>query len=360
MPDSVRPTSLRNRLKVVLRRGITIEQSVSDYLEFVGQFRAPKTAKRYSAALAHFRRFCVENSITHLSQLSPSKIRQWMVWRSKSCVAPNGSPGCTNVRPIAKRTLTSERSAVSAWLSEEVKLERIPRNPASRIGTFKKGAPERPKRILSDNELRALFEASSIIELKYHRRGGVTNILRFLNGSGLRIGEAVNLIWPNVDLCVTSRVERYFRKNRCVPKRIFQTEIFRSEIHIKKTGDWIPKWGIERFVPCTDESYAALLRMYLMRVDDKGRVFRKYDTSVWTESRVRTLMIEAAESAGIEGITGPHCLRHTWATKSAEAGMSIATLQQTLGHRHLKTTQIYIHARDEKIREEVSAISMSV
>ena len=48
----------------------------------------------------------------------------------------------------------------------------------------------------------------------------------------------------------------------------------------------------------------------------------------------------------------PHCLRHTFATRSLEAGMKPKTLQTILGHKTLKMTMdTYVHVLD-KLKED--------
>ena len=49
----------------------------------------------------------------------------------------------------------------------------------------------------------------------------------------------------------------------------------------------------------------------------------------------------------------PHILRHTFATRLAEAGIDIKVAQALLGHSDIKTTiKIYNHADSDRIKRE--------
>ena len=51
-----------------------------------------------------------------------------------------------------------------------------------------------------------------------------------------------------------------------------------------------------------------------------------------------------------------HCARHTFAVLQLSLGTEIYTLSKLLGHRELKTTQVYAQIMDEKKREAVNRI----
>lgn len=51
-----------------------------------------------------------------------------------------------------------------------------------------------------------------------------------------------------------------------------------------------------------------------------------------------------------------HLARHTFAVLQLSLGTEIYTLSKLLGHRELKTTQVYAQIMDEKKREAVNRI----
>jgi site-specific recombinase XerD len=50
---------------------------------------------------------------------------------------------------------------------------------------------------------------------------------------------------------------------------------------------------------------------------------------------------EAARRAGLTKPVGPHTMRHSFATQLLHSGYDIRTVQELLGHRDVKTTEIY-------------------
>jgi len=55
-----------------------------------------------------------------------------------------------------------------------------------------------------------------------------------------------------------------------------------------------------------------------------------------------------------------HCFRHTYATLQLNSGTDIYTVSKLLGHRELKTTQIYAKVIDQKKREAADKIKLDL
>lgn len=57
--------------------------------------------------------------------------------------------------------------------------------------------------------------------------------------------------------------------------------------------------------------------------------------------------------AGIDKNVHPHVLRHSFAVHGLKAGWNLRTLQKTLGHTSLTTTQIYLEVNGEDVMADI-------
>ena len=127
--------------------------------------------------------------------------------------------------------------------------------------------------------------------------------------SGLRIGEALALTSDDID---TSNGTVSVTKNRVF---VDGKEIFQSTTKSAAGNRIVP-------VPMSVLNYFK---------DKTGRIFpRKY-------SGVRTAFRRLSRSANIE--VSPHILRHTYATRLEESGLTPKAKQYLLGHSSVKMTQ---------------------
>jgi integrase len=75
-------------------------------------------------------------------------------------------------------------------------------------------------------------------------------------------------------------------------------------------------------------------------------------------SRVSEVLKKWCSDAGIDRKITFHCFRHTNAVLQLEAGTDIFTLSKMLGHRDIKTTQIYAKISDKAKREAAERIAI--
>jgi site-specific recombinase XerD len=94
-----------------------------------------------------------------------------------------------------------------------------------------------------------------------------------------------------------------------------------------------------------------LLRTYWLAYRPAGCLFPGADPEKpMVSSTIQRALKAARVRAGIAKPAGPHVLRHTYATHLMEAGTDLRVIQTLLGHRSIRTTQIYTHVATERVR----------
>lgn len=109
--------------------------------------------------------------------------------------------------------------------------------------------------------------------------------------------------------------------------------------------------GVE-MMPISEQAYSLLGD----RTNPTDKVFEGLTYSAYENKHLRQWI----EAAGItKGITF-HCFRHTYATLQLSHGTDIYTVSKLLGHRDLKTTQIYAKIVDQTKREAADKIKLDM
>jgi integrase/recombinase XerD len=154
-------------------------------------------------------------------------------------------------------------------------------------------------------------------------------LLEVLYGTGARISEAVGLDVDDVD-------------------RVDATVVLRG------------KGGKERLVPIGSYALAAV-DAYLTRArpelasvgsaDGAGALFVNARGGRLSRQSAWTVLVKAADRAGVTRDVSPHTLRHSFATHLLEGGADVRVVQELLGHASVTTTQIYTLVTVDNLRE---------
>lgn len=202
------------------------------------------------------------------------------------------------------------------WLEDDGE---ITRSPMERMTP--PAVPEQPVPILTDDELARLLAAAKGSGFEERRD---TAILRVLIETGVRLGEISGLavddvLWETHDLRVLGKGRR------------------------------------ERIAPIGRLALASLDRLLAV----EGRVKTGPAEAVFrgpSGGRLSTRTVQRvvrrrllALAAGLK--VSPHTLRHSFATHLLNRGADLRAIQELLGHRSLRTTQIYTHVSRTHLRK---------
>ena len=155
-------------------------------------------------------------------------------------------------------------------------------------------------------------------------------ILELLYGTGMRVGELVNLDIRDIDLYdeKTVRVFGKGSKERILPL---------GNPSIKAVQEYLTVRSIFRKNISIDKNNQNAL--FLNRFG--GRLSAR---------SIRRLLIKYMKMAGLNKKISPHVLRHSFATHLLGGGADLRSVQELLGHESLSTTQIYTHITKERLK----------
>ncbi len=180
-------------------------------------------------------------------------------------------------------------------------------------------AIQRPRRehklpnVLSKEEVKSILEALPNVK---HRA-----MLSLIYACGLRRSELLNLKPTDVDsnrhLLVIRNAKG--KKDRIVPISDKLIDMLRSYFKVYKPTTWLFE-GQEGDIPYSETSLQHVLR-------------------------------QAVDKAGIKKPVTLHWLRHSYATHLLESGTDLRYIQELLGHKSSKTTEIYTHVSQKSLQK---------
>lgn len=110
------------------------------------------------------------------------------------------------------------------------------------------------------------------------------------------------------------------------------------------------KGNKDRIAPLPD-TITELLRDYYKEERPERWLFEgEAKGSQYTRSSIQKVMKKAVRLAGIKKPVTLHWLRHSYATHLLEGGVNLRYIQEILGHKSSKTTEIYTHVSTKSIQ----------
>lgn len=86
------------------------------------------------------------------------------------------------------------------------------------------------------------------------------------------------------------------------------------------------------------------------------RFFATSKTRALSKARVQLAIRETREKTGTKKNITAHVFRNSFASKLVKRDVNIVSISKLLEHSNLKTTSIYTHASDEKLKEAIKVL----
>ncbi len=284
------------------------------YLKHAHAVKTPKSASRDVTAIKHLSKFFGDK---YLGQIRSGDVQAYIDARIRQPKQKANPPkkGPATAGTIRPRTVNIEANTLSAIFREAVKRGLVDNNPVR--GVRKLPEENIIVRYLSADEDRRLVEACSpsllpIVTLALH--------------TGMRLGELLHLEWKDVDF-----EQRLIRVKLTKSHR---TRYLPMNVRVVETLKGVPRRPDIELVfwnPIRGKHWA------------------------WTHGPGWQ---KAIRLSGVKEFRFQD-LRHTFASRLVQAGVSIKVVQELLGHSNVATTMRYAHLAPADLRRAVDILVLS-
>jgi integrase/recombinase XerC len=290
-----------------------------------GQDRSPETVRSYLSDLKQFSLWFEqanrgkELTLQNTTALDLRDYRQYLL----------------NTQHRKANTINRKLASLSAWLEWGIQIKVLAHNPAQEVNGVEK-VTLAPKWLTKADEaaLLRLVErdwqnAQRLTEAA--KRQALRNwalVVLMLN-TGLRADEVCGL--ETVDLSISDR---------------------KGELIVRQG-----KGCKERHLPLNKQARQAVQDWLDVRPEVAEKwVFLGQRSDQLSTSALRRIIGDLTYRAEIDPDTSPHTLRHTFAKRLVDAGISLEKVAALLGHSNLNTTRMYLTPGQQDLEEAVRVL----
>ena len=281
------------------------------------------TAKSYQDALNSFMRFCGLEVIPYI-YVNKENLRRYQAFLLNK--------GCTwnTVSTYMRRIRCVYNMAVEEGLAPYI--------PYLFKGVFT-GIESKRKKALPQDLLRSLMTASLDDPELRKTRQALCLMFQFC---GMSFADLAHLEKSALD----QNVLRYNRIKTKTPMSVEVLNTAKEMINQLRSKE-------SSHPDCPDYLFD-ILRGDKKRTDERG--YREYQSAL---RRFNNNLKDLARTLHLQSPVTSYTLRHSWATTAKYRGVSIEMISESLGHKSIKTTQIYLKGFELKERTEVNKGNLS-
>jgi integrase/recombinase XerC len=156
-------------------------------------------------------------------------------------------------------------------------------------------------------------------------------------------------------------------RDRAILETLYSAGLRVAELAGLNVLDWDRDAGIVRVLGKGRKERVSPIGRFAARALDNWLAVRQPDTTAaathqqamflnksgrrLTTRSVARMLEKYIAQTGLDQLTTPHTLRHSFATHLLDNGADLRSVQELLGHKSLTTTQIYTHVSTERLRQ---------
>jgi len=276
-----------------------------EYLEYEKGY-SKKTIISYEKDLELFNKYLKENKIENITSIDYNTIRKYL--------------SHLHEKKYESSSISRKISTLRSFFKYNLKEKNIKNNPMTLISNPKK--EKKLPKYLNYEEMEKLLNSIDTSELE-----GIRDrlIIELLYSTGIRVSELVNI-------------------------KIKDIKIKENQINI------LGKGNKERIV-LFGEKAKEMIKIYLNAYKEyfKGNILNDYllinkKGKQLTTNKIELIVKDVLKKSSLKLNISPHTLRHTFATHMLDSGADLKSVQELLGHENLKTTAIYTHISNERLK----------
>ena len=280
-------------------------QKFIEYLEYEKGY-SKKTIISYEKDLELFNKYLKENKIENITSIDYNTIRKYL--------------SHLHEKKYESSSISRKISTLRSFFKYNLKEKNIKNNPMTLISNPKK--EKKLPKYLNYEEMEKLLNSIDTSELE-----GIRDrlIIELLYSTGIRVSELVNI-------------------------KIKDIKIKENQINI------LGKGNKERIV-LFGEKAKEIIKIYLNAYKDEftGNISNQYllinkKGKQLTTNKIELIVKDVLKKSALKLNISPHTLRHTFATHMLDSGADLKSVQELLGHENLKTTAIYTHISNERLK----------